>query len=213
MCSLLGWSLQEIFTGKKKFHRRERELLGYFYDCEQFRFMGVANYPILDLILKVRSWVSVLPDVWSDTLMSSGGDRAMCCQCRDCLGSPGFGYRCQSCGRVVCRKCGSVARLDRAEQQRVLCKLCFRGDNGPWEAAQQRGSASEEVNRFVSPKSPLSRSSTDRLGQLAESRQFSSPRRPLRCSTYRQFPHFLDRSSILHDSFSWFIFCAVFLSL
>nr|XP_009410073.2 PREDICTED: putative 1-phosphatidylinositol-3-phosphate 5-kinase FAB1C [Musa acuminata subsp. malaccensis] len=150
--------------------------------------MGVANYPILDLILKVRSWVSVLPDVWSDTLMSSGGDRAMCCQCRDCLGSPGFGYRCQSCGRVVCRKCGSVARLDRAEQQRVLCKLCFRGDNGPWEAAaQQRVSASEEVNRFVSPKSPLSRSSTDRLGQLAESRQFSSPRRPLRCSTYRSY--------------------------
>ncbi|RRT56621.1 hypothetical protein B296_00036578 [Ensete ventricosum] len=135
--------------------------------------MGVANYPILDLILKVRSWVRVPPDVWSDTSMSSGGDRAMCCQCRDCLGSPGFGYRCQSCGRVVCRKCmlGSAARAERAEQQRVLCKLCFRGDNGPREAAQQRGSASEEFNRFVSPKSPLSRSSTDRLSQLAESRQ------------------------------------------
>ncbi|RRT70176.1 hypothetical protein B296_00032181 [Ensete ventricosum] len=149
--------------------------------------MGVVNYPILDLILKVRSWLSFPLDVLSESLMSSGGDPVMCCECRECLGSPGFGYRCQSCGRFLCRKCllGAAPVPERAEQTPVFCNFCFRGDNGPWDAAQQRGSTSAKIYPFVSPKSPLSRSSTDRLGQ-SELRELSSPR-PLRCSTCRNY--------------------------
>ncbi|URE42998.1 Phosphatidylinositol-4-phosphate 5-Kinase [Musa troglodytarum] len=149
--------------------------------------MGVVNYLILDLILKVRSWLSFPLDVLSESLMSSGGDRVMCCECRECFGSPGFGYRCQSCGRFLCRKCmlGAAPVPDLAEQKPVFCNFCFRGDNGPWDAAQQRCSTSAKIFPFVSPKSPLSRSGTDRLGQ-SESRELSSPR-PLRCSTYRNY--------------------------
>lgn len=143
--------------------------------------MGVVNYPILDLILKVRSWLSFPLDVLSESLMSSGGDPVTCCECREL----GFGYRCQSCGRLLCRKCmlGASPVPDRAEQKPVFCNFCFRGDNGPWDAAQQRSSTCAKIYPFVSPKSPLSRSSTDRLGQ-SELRELSSPR-PLRCSTNR----------------------------
>ncbi|CAL9060101.1 putative 1-phosphatidylinositol-3-phosphate 5-kinase FAB1C [Musa acuminata AAA Group] len=145
--------------------------------------MGVVNYPILDLILKVRSWLSFPLDVLSESLMSSGGDPVTCCECREL----GFGYRCQSCGRLLCRKCmlGASPVPDRAEQKPVFCNFCFRGDNGPWDAAQQRSSTCAKIYPFVSPKSPLSRSSTDRLGQ-SELRELSSPR-PLRCSTNRNY--------------------------
>ncbi|WOK96156.1 hypothetical protein Cni_G04863 [Canna indica] len=150
--------------------------------------MGVVNYPILDLIQKVRSWVNVLPDVLSESLMSNVGEPAMCCECRECLSSPGFGYRCHNCDRLLCRKCviGAVSMTNRAEQQLLLCNLCFQGDNGPWIAAPRSGSTSAKISPFVSPKSPLYRSSTDRLSQLAEPRRFSSPRL-LRCSTYRTY--------------------------
>lgn len=147
--------------------------------------MGVANYPILDLILKARSLASIVPDVLSESVMSSVGVPAVCSECREYL-SPRSGYRCRSCGRLLCRKCmlGAASTSDRAEQQMGLCNLCFPVDNGPWEEAQSHDIPIAKTSPFISPESPLSRSRTDRLSQLVELRQLSSPR-PLHCSTYR----------------------------
>ncbi|XP_042454677.1 putative 1-phosphatidylinositol-3-phosphate 5-kinase FAB1C [Zingiber officinale] len=149
--------------------------------------MGVANYPILDLILKVRSWASIVPDVLSESLMSSVGVLVACSECREYL-SPGSSYRCRGCGRLLCRKCmlSAASTSDRAEQQMCLCNLCFPVDNGPWEAAQPHDIPITETSPFTSPKSPLSRSSTDRLSQLVELRRLSSPRL-LHCSTYKSY--------------------------
>ncbi|KAG6494604.1 hypothetical protein ZIOFF_042364 [Zingiber officinale] len=161
--------------------------------------MGVANYPILDLLQKVRSWASIIPDMFSESLMSSAGDRSMCSESRECLGSPGFGFRCRGCGLLLCRKCVlAVATASyRTEQQPVLCNLCFHVDNGSWEAAQSHGTPGP----FISPKSPLSRSSTDRLSHLVELQQLSCSCQ-LHCSTYRYLHRFSHPSVDILDTFT-----------
>lgn len=142
--------------------------------------------------------------------MSYAGVPAMSCECRKCIGSPGIGFQCQSCGRLLCRKCmfGAASTPDRAEQQPLLCNFCFPGDNRPWEAAHQLGRKSAKVSLFLSPKSPLSRSSADKLCRLEEPWQLSSPH-PLCCSTYRYLRQLLDPSFVFLGTFSLFNFCHV----
>nr|XP_010909652.1 putative 1-phosphatidylinositol-3-phosphate 5-kinase FAB1C isoform X2 [Elaeis guineensis] len=159
--------------------------------------MGVADHLILDLIQKVRSLIFCPFASVSKSLMPGGvgggsSDRLMCYECRAGLGGSVCGHRCQSCGRVFCRKCmqsggSSGSSVEPVEQQPKYCKFCFQAISGHTDVAVKR--RSEKVSPLVSPefvpKSPLSGSvSNSKLGGPPELRQFSSAQM-LRCSTCR----------------------------
>ncbi|XP_042381807.1 putative 1-phosphatidylinositol-3-phosphate 5-kinase FAB1C isoform X2 [Zingiber officinale] len=98
--------------------------------------MGVFSFSLLDLLSKVRSWVSVIPEAISKFSMASHGDHAICCKC----------------GQLLCRKrsLSASAESNRVDQQPLYCNYCFRGRNAVLAARPQCIRASTKLSSFLS---------------------------------------------------------------
>ncbi|KAL0326909.1 UNVERIFIED_CONTAM: putative 1-phosphatidylinositol-3-phosphate 5-kinase FAB1C [Sesamum angustifolium] len=113
--------------------------------------MGIPDNSLLDLIEKVKSWIS-----WGNSnssSMSSGFEMTennsnMCCLCEVKLLNSCVKYHCQSCGRLLCGKCvQGLASMDVIAPTRLretmeavcsikMCKLCV--ELGPLSKAAQK---------------------------------------------------------------------------
>ncbi|KAK6146796.1 hypothetical protein DH2020_020665 [Rehmannia glutinosa] len=100
--------------------------------------MGIPDSSLVDLIEKVKSWIS-----WgnSDSDCTSRGSEMTdnnCCHCEANILNSCLKYHCQSCGRLLCGKCveEGLASLDLAGPSRLkettravfnikTCKFCF----------------------------------------------------------------------------------------
>ncbi|KAK6122337.1 hypothetical protein DH2020_043957 [Rehmannia glutinosa] len=99
--------------------------------------MGIPDSSLVDLIEKVKSWIS-----WgnSDSNCTSRGLEMTdnnCCHCEANILNSCLKYHCQSCGRLLCGKCvEGLASLDVAGPSRLkettravfnikTCKFCF----------------------------------------------------------------------------------------
>ncbi|KAK6122362.1 hypothetical protein DH2020_043872 [Rehmannia glutinosa] len=99
--------------------------------------MGIPDSSLVDLIEKVKSWIS-----WgnSDSNCTSRGLEMTdnnCCHCEVNILNSCLKYHCQSCGRLLCGKCvEGLASLDVAGPSRLkettravfnikTCKFCF----------------------------------------------------------------------------------------
>ncbi|KAK4423472.1 putative 1-phosphatidylinositol-3-phosphate 5-kinase FAB1C [Sesamum alatum] len=133
--------------------------------------MGIPDNSLLDLIEKVRSWIS-----WGNSTSSSksrGFEMAdnnsdMCCRCEVKLLSSCLKYHCQSCGRLLCGKCvQGLASMDVIAPSRLretmeavcsikTCRLCV--ELGPVSKAAQRCSGkifpSDSPTQSPEPPSP-----------------------------------------------------------
>ncbi|CAN7123052.1 unnamed protein product [Brassica rapa subsp. narinosa] len=89
--------------------------------------MGIPDGSLLDLIVKVRSWITSDPSVSSLCYSSSQHFETMPIvskMCNDCRGANLHhgGYYCLSCGRLWCKSCYSES--DRQEDYKKLCREC-----------------------------------------------------------------------------------------
>ncbi|XP_010274641.1 PREDICTED: putative 1-phosphatidylinositol-3-phosphate 5-kinase FAB1C isoform X2 [Nelumbo nucifera] len=120
--------------------------------------MGIPDNSLIDLIEKVRSWIS-----WGGNDLSgfskefwmTDNSCSMCCECEKRFTEFSFHYHCQGCGRVLCGKCieGPCAISDRwrsstEDAEHVKhCKFCFQANHGH-EAGRDRD------ERIISSRSP-----------------------------------------------------------
>ncbi|KAI3453111.1 hypothetical protein Pfo_009774 [Paulownia fortunei] len=113
--------------------------------------MGIPDSSLVDLIEKIRSWIS-----WGNSdsnTMSHGFEMTdnncnMCCHCEVKIINSCLKYHCQSCGRLLCGKCvQGLASLDLAGPSRLkekteavfnikTCMLCF--ELGPLSKSPRR---------------------------------------------------------------------------
>ncbi|XP_028781474.1 putative 1-phosphatidylinositol-3-phosphate 5-kinase FAB1C [Neltuma alba] len=121
--------------------------------------MGIPDSSLLDLIEKVRSWVSwggsdlQVLSVKSDMLNNS---REMCCECNRNLNEMVNKYNCKSCGRWLCEKCMQVSDIpdlqsdDNPGIRETVnsCKFCS-GDDRKYEG---QGKYVEKVHPSASPQ-------------------------------------------------------------
>ncbi|XP_009127840.1 putative 1-phosphatidylinositol-3-phosphate 5-kinase FAB1C [Brassica rapa] len=89
--------------------------------------MGIPDGSLLDLIVKVRSWITSDPSDSSLCYSSSQHFETMPIvskMCNDCGGANLHhgGYYCLSCGRLWCKSCYSES--DRQEDYKKLCREC-----------------------------------------------------------------------------------------
>ncbi|KAF5451008.1 hypothetical protein F2P56_031313 [Juglans regia] len=134
--------------------------------------MGVPDSSLLDLIKKVRSWISW---VASDKLYLSGefemSDNTckMCCECNTNLAGISHRYHCQSCGRGMCGKCIRVelsvfesysfkSKAEGGEGTIKSCRFCsdvsLRCEGGRKSSEKVHPSASPQESPRESPEPP-----------------------------------------------------------
>lgn len=121
--------------------------------------MGIPDSSLLDLIEKVRSWVSWggsdLPDL-SDKIDMLNSSREMCCECNRNFNEMFNKYNCKSCGRWLCGKCMQGCDLipdlksdDPGFGETVSsCKFCS-DDNRKYEGQRKYA---EKVHPSASPQ-------------------------------------------------------------
>ncbi|XP_044488390.1 putative 1-phosphatidylinositol-3-phosphate 5-kinase FAB1C [Mangifera indica] len=110
--------------------------------------MGIADSSILDLIQKVRSWIS-----WGGSDLSSlSGEfkmpdnlHKMCSECDAKLNESCNGYHCQSCGRWLCGRCNQGTE---SRESIKACKFC-NGISVSYGCGRKN---SEKVHPSVSPR-------------------------------------------------------------
>lgn len=153
--------------------------------------MGIPDSSLLDLIEKVRCWISWggrdlqclpgefdMPDNWSK----------MCCECNTNFTNTSHRYHCQSCGQWFCGKCalgpGFVALQGNGDGEGSIikyCKFCsevrLRRDSG--------GKYSEKVHPSASPR--------------------ESPEPPLPCFNGERIKCTADNESIQGDHFALYL--------
>ncbi|CAH2066674.1 unnamed protein product [Thlaspi arvense] len=118
--------------------------------------MGIPDGSLLDLIDKVRSWITS-DSSDSSLFFSSSKDfetmpivSKMCHDCGTNLdGGLLHGYCCLSCGRLWCKSCYSES--DTEETQEVCKKLCRECDG---EVRELRGKSYDKVHPRDSPDPP-----------------------------------------------------------
>ncbi|PON78735.1 Chaperonin Cpn60/TCP-1 family [Parasponia andersonii] len=103
--------------------------------------MGIPDTSLLDLIVKVRSWLyretSDLRCFSAEFEMPENGNN-MCCECHTNLSNLSHRHHCQSCGRWFCGKCipGSESLANESNGTIIIqyCKVCsemgVRGEVG-----------------------------------------------------------------------------------
>ncbi|KAF8399016.1 hypothetical protein HHK36_014883 [Tetracentron sinense] len=107
--------------------------------------MGIPHTSLLDLIKKVRSWIS-----WGGSDLSgvskefwmSDNSCSMCCECNMHFTKFTRRYHCQICDRVLCGKCvpgigasvfaldGSRSTIENGGEYLKFCKFCFQASSG-----------------------------------------------------------------------------------
>ncbi|TKY59045.1 putative 1-phosphatidylinositol-3-phosphate 5-kinase FAB1C [Spatholobus suberectus] len=123
--------------------------------------MGIPDSSLLDLIEKVRSWVSWGgSDLWclSEELDMLNSGCKMCCECNRNFGEMTLHkYNCKSCGCWLCGKCIRGCDLPNLEsdntglRETVLsCKFCSDANRRMCYEGQRKGS--EKVHPSVSPQ-------------------------------------------------------------
>ncbi|KAG4908874.1 hypothetical protein AAZX31_20G012800 [Glycine max] len=148
--------------------------------------MGIPDSSLLDLIEKVRSWVSwggsdlcYLSEKF-DMLHHSGCK--MCCECNRNLGEMNQqqNYNCKSCGRWLCGKCIRGCDLSNRESDNTGIKetirsskfcsdansrrMCFEGQKKCSEKVHPSVSPQESPRQSPEPPSPCFSVESDRLG-------------------------------------------------
>lgn len=156
--------------------------------------MGIPDTSLLDLIEKVRSWIS-----WSGShrpCMSLGNEMPensgkMCCECDTQLSEFWIRYHCQSCGRMLCGKClwGFESYIVASSEENIKsCKFCsevtLRREGGRKYSEKIHPAASPRES--PEPQSPCEGSDgtvksefihSDRLAHFIEARDYGySPR-------------------------------------
>ncbi|KAL0877824.1 hypothetical protein Bca101_027530 [Brassica carinata] len=116
--------------------------------------MGIPDGSLLDLIVKVRSWITSDPSDSSLCYSSSKHFETMMPiiskMCNDCgTNLHHGGYYCLSCGRLWCKSCYSES--DTEERQEDFKKLCRECDG---EVLELRGKGYDKVHPRDSPDSP-----------------------------------------------------------
>ncbi|KAK7252010.1 hypothetical protein RIF29_35680 [Crotalaria pallida] len=147
--------------------------------------MGIPDSSLLDLIEKVRSWVS-----WTGSDLSCVSDKfdmncKMCCECNMSLNdmlTQQHKFNCKSCGRWLCGECvrgfGLVPSLESdnnpgTKETILSCKFCFNDFN---RIESQRKCSSEKVHPSVSPQeSPRQSPEPPSPCFSVESERISSP--------------------------------------
>lgn len=157
--------------------------------------MGIPNSSILDLIEKVRSWISWEgSDLFcfsSAIQMSENNHEKMCCHCNSTVADFNLRYHCQRCKRVLCGNCrdsspavsqsNDAIRNDESSEFVNACKFCVR--------RERRREYSEKIYPSASPRqSPVTplpscfngerfdganQSQNDRFASLFEAGEFS----------------------------------------
>ncbi|PQP96235.1 putative 1-phosphatidylinositol-3-phosphate 5-kinase FAB1C [Prunus yedoensis var. nudiflora] len=153
--------------------------------------MGVPDRSLLDLIEKVKSWVSRRAResrcLSGEFDMPSNGCK-MCCDCNTNTTDIGHRYHCQSCGRWICGKCiqgcewGGIKSNDEVgESVTKFCKFCSRV-----RLRRESGRKySEKVHPSASPR--------------------ESPEPPSPCFSGETVKCSVDNESIHSDQFSKFL--------
>lgn len=153
--------------------------------------MGIPDRSLLDLIEKVKSWVSRRAResrcLSGEFDMPSNGCK-MCCDCNTNTTDIGHRYHCQSCGRWICGKCiqgcewGGIKSNDEVgESITKFCKFCSRV-----RLRRESGRKySEKVHPSASPR--------------------ESPEPPSPCFSGETVKCSVDNESIHSDQFSKFL--------
>ncbi|KAI4357676.1 hypothetical protein L6164_001610 [Bauhinia variegata] len=118
--------------------------------------MGIPDSSLLDLIVKVKSWV---PWEGSECLsekfdMLNSGCQ-MCCECNRNISEMTHKYKCKSCGRWLCGKCIQGRDLADPESDNtglgetiMSCKFCSDANVN----CQGQGKCSDKVHPSASPQ-------------------------------------------------------------
>lgn len=119
--------------------------------------MGIPDGSLLDLIDKVRSWIT---SDSSDSLCLSSSSKddfeimpivsKMCHDCGTKLDGLVHGYCCLSCGRLWCKSC-CYSDSDTEEKQDFIKKLCRECDG---EVRELKGKSYDKVHPRDSPDPP-----------------------------------------------------------
>lgn len=120
--------------------------------------MGIPDGSLLDLIVKVRSWITSDPSDSSLCYYSSPKHFETTTKmpilssktCNDCGAKIDGGYYCLSCGRLWCKSC-CYSESDTEERQEDFKKLCRECDG---EVLELRGKGYDKVHPRDSPDSP-----------------------------------------------------------
>ncbi|PKA65136.1 Putative 1-phosphatidylinositol-3-phosphate 5-kinase FAB1C [Apostasia shenzhenica] len=142
--------------------------------------MGVAIRPLIDLLVKLRSWswdLSGSPEAKS--WMSTLSDKETCLVCLSLAAS----QHCRRCGGTFCRKCAAGACVSEAGHLLELCGLCQSSITAITEVTGQEYEERLPLHDS-SIGSPASQHTVFSPNSLAELQQFSSSS-SLRCSTNR----------------------------
>uniref|UniRef100_A0A5B6ZR21 1-phosphatidylinositol-3-phosphate 5-kinase n=1 Tax=Davidia involucrata TaxID=16924 RepID=A0A5B6ZR21_DAVIN len=130
--------------------------------------MGIPDSSLLDLIEKVRSWISCgtsdLSSLPREFEMPDNSCK-MCSECEMKFTDTCLGYHCQSCGRVLCQNCvwgygslgivasGNMKSIAEAGIDIKSCKFCFLG-----RKYSDKIYPSESPRQSPEPESPSSSS-------------------------------------------------------
>ncbi|KAE9597285.1 hypothetical protein Lal_00007802 [Lupinus albus] len=179
--------------------------------------MGIPDSSLLDLIKKVRSWVS-----WGGSDLSCVSDKSdmhksdykMCCECNKNLNElmTQHKYNCKSCGCWVCgeciRGCGFVPNIDSDNNTGIRetvssCKFCS-GDPNRKSSEKVHPSASpqESPRQSPEPHSPCFSVESERItspldSELSQRNHFESYLQYQDCGYY---PHSMTNRSITSSS-------------
>lgn len=133
--------------------------------------MGIPDSSLLDLIEKVRSWVS-----WGGSdlqVLSVKSDMhnntKMCCECNIKVNEMSNKFNCKSCGRWLCGKCMQVSdfpdlQSENSEFSETInsCKFCscddkkYDGQRKYVEKVHPSGSPLDSPRHSPEPPSPCS---------------------------------------------------------
>lgn len=162
--------------------------------------MGITDSSLLDLIQKVRCWISWVaskqPCLSRNFEMSDKACK-MCCECKTSLTEISDRYHCQSCGGWLCGKCirgyefvvveSDSVKSKGAEGGRGTIKSCKSCSNGGRKFSEKvHPSASPQESPRESPEPP-SPCFSDHLVHYLETREYGySPH----AMTSRSMPSF-----------------------
>ncbi|KAL0000184.1 hypothetical protein SO802_019786 [Lithocarpus litseifolius] len=140
--------------------------------------MGIPDRSLIDLIVKFRSWFSLVASDSKGFEMLTSDSKMGCCCCECKMKLSQNSYSCRSCGRWVCGKCIQDSELPVVElgsggsMSIKWCKLCSGKRGKGVITGRKGGGSSEKVHPDVSP-----------LESPRESPEPPSPPPPCFCSS------------------------------
>ncbi|XP_010259723.1 PREDICTED: putative 1-phosphatidylinositol-3-phosphate 5-kinase FAB1C [Nelumbo nucifera] len=174
--------------------------------------MGIPDSSLLDLIGKVRSWIpwgrSDLSGFSREFWMTDNSCR-MCCGCGTRFTQFSFQYHCQSCGRVLCRKCmhGMSISISVSDGWRSVtedgghvkcCKFCFHANSGHEVGREYEEKDVSSTFPLPSSRSAVSCFSNGNFDNINSSKQLLNDHltRFLEAQEHGSSPHTADSGSL-----------------